>query len=365
MRQETLDNDNITALLNATIEALLMFDNNICIELNDVALKMFGYDIKSDLIGKNILDIVSKDITQYDTEQLLKNDINHEFELLMAKKNGQEFPAQIKEKNILLKSKNIKIIAVLDLTDIKRKEKLFAEQSKLASMGEMIGNIAHQWRQPLSSISISASNIKVNYEMDMLEDDELVNELDSIVNSTVFLSDTINDFQSFIKGDAIASNFLLDESITKVLKLVDGNIKSADINVVLQIQDNIKLFGLANEFVQVLLNIINNAKDALVENKINNKLIIIKINYDTNKTNAIISIQDNANGIPNHIIDKIFEPYFTTKHKTNGTGLGLYMTNQMINEHMKGKVEVSNEIFTYNDVEYKGALFKISLPINK
>ncbi len=355
--------DGFKALTNATIEGLVMFDNNICMDTNDAALHIFEYEEKNKLIGKNILDIVSSNITLFDKEELLKNNVNHEFEIIMRKKNGLEFPAQIKETNIIINSKDIKIIAVLDLSEIKRKEKMLSQQSKMAAMGEMIGNIAHQWRQPLSSISIGASSIKVNHELNILEDNELYQSLDDIVENTEFLSNTISDFQSFLKNDAIKTNYEPEKIVKKVLKLVDGNIKSAKIDVIQSHKEDILLYGLENELTQSLLNIVNNARDALKDQNINPKLILIDTYLE--KNNVIISIQDNAGGIPNDIINNIFEPYFTTKHKSQGTGLGLYMTHQMIHDHMNGKIEIVNNDFTYENDDYTGALFKVILPNSK
>jgi len=246
-----------------------------------------------------------------------------------------------------------------------KKDKLIFEQAKLVSMGEMIGNIAHQWRQPLSSISIAASSIKINYEIGMVEEVELFDTLDGIVDSTEFLSNTINDFQSFLKGDSVKTNYVPSEVIKKLLKLVDGNIKSAGVKVIENHESGIELYGLGNELTQALLNIVNNARDALKEKEFKDKYIFIDTYLDSKKQNVIISIQDNAGGIPDDVINKIFEPYFTTKHQSQGTGLGLYMTHQMIIDHMHGEIQVDNNDFTYNDKSYHGALFKVILPLNK
>jgi DNA polymerase III epsilon subunit family exonuclease len=362
-KEELEFQENINTLINTTMEALIVFDNNSCVDINTKALELFNYDKKSDSFETKILDIFSCDSITQELQNLIKSNVDIELELAMSKKNSEIFSAKIQIRNIVLKKKKLKILTVMDLTLINEKEKLFKEQSKLAAMGEMIGNIAHQWRQPLSSISIAASNIKVNYELDMVDENELFDELDSIVHSTVFLSDTINDFQSFIKGDSIASNFYISDTIQKVLKLVDGNIKAADINVILNTNNSIKLYNFANELVQVFLNIINNAKDALVQNNIENKLLLINTSYNETNTAAIITIQDNANGIPENIIEKIFEPYFTTKEKTNGTGLGLYMTSQMLTEHLNGKISVCNKEFEYDNTNYNGALFTIELAL--
>ena len=353
--------NSFKALSNATMEGLIMFENNVCVDINEEALELFRYEKEDDLLGKEILDIFSKNITKYDKDNLLDNNINHQFELEMVRSDNSEFPAAIKERNILLENKQTKIIAVLDLTEIKRKEDMLAQQSKLASMGEMIGNIAHQWRQPLTSISISASNIKLNYELDMFDEEEFYELTNSIIESTEFLSNTINDFQSFLKGDGIRSNFTVQEVVKRVLMLVSGNIKSVNIEVIEQYNTDKKIFGIENEFTQSLLNIINNARDALKEKDLDHKYIFITTWWDEKQEKIVVSIKDNAGGIPKQILPKIFEPYFTTKHQSQGTGLGLYMTHQMLVDNLNAKIEVTNETYTYNDTQYTGAEFKISI----
>ncbi len=349
------------ALSNATIEGLIMFNNNICVDANDAALKLFKYKTKNDLIGQNILTIVPPSLSNYDKEELLKNDVDHEFEIDMIKQDGEIFPTQIKERNITINEKQLKIIAILDLTDIKRKENMLHQQSKLASMGEMMQNIAHQWRQPLSAISIAASGIKLNKELEILEDDEMYEQLDDIVDRTEFLSTTIDDFQNFLKQNQPKSEFSLKESVEKVLKLIKSNIAVSDINIYQEYQEDFFINGIANEFIQSLLNILNNAKDALVLNDIKDRVIVIKTKKVIN--NVELTIQDSAGGIPENIISKIFEPYFTTKHQSQGTGLGLYMTYQMIVDKMNGKIDVSNKKFEIEKKELYGANFKLVLPL--
>ena len=238
---------------------------------------------------------------------------------------------------------------------------MLSQQSKMASMGEMIGNIAHQWRQPLTSISIAASNIRLNYELDMVEENELFDALDGITDSTRFLSDTIDDFRDFIKGESIKYSFVLEDLIKRVLKLVEGNINSVNIKVIENYTKDIEIYGYGNELTQSILNIVNNARDVLKEKDIRIKYIFIDTKLQND--NIIINIQDNAGGVPSDILSKIFEPYFTTKHQSQGTGLGLYMTHQMIVDHMHGKIEVTNTEFEYENNNYFGAKFKIIIPI--
>ncbi len=248
----------------------------------------------------------------------------------------------------------------IDEKEFKEKNLLFIQQSKMASLGEMLENIAHQWRQPLSLISTCASAVKIQKEMGVFSE-ELENEaLDNILNATAYLTKTIEDFKSFFLKRKIKKNFLIKDIIEKVLNLTNAKFKNKEINFIKNI-NHISVFGLENELLQVLINILNNAEDALILNNIKNKFIFINT-YKKNN-NCIIEIKDNAKGIPLDIIEKIFEPYFTTKHKSQGTGIGLYMSQEIISKHMYGEIDVKNVNFVFEGVQYDGALFRITIPL--
>ncbi|MGA1931639.1 ABC transporter substrate-binding protein [Arcobacter sp. YIC-464] len=266
-------------------------------------------------------------------------------------------------RQILLKKLNERLKRKVEAEIQKNNEQnqLMNQQAKLAAMGEMMGNIAHQWRQPLSLISITATGMKFKKELGNLDDKEFDKCVEQIVNSTKYLSSTIDDFRNFLNRNKPAFAFSTKQLITKTLNLIDAQFKNNDIEIIQNIED-IEITAHENELIQVLINILNNAKDAL-ENRKEEKLIFINI-YE--KGNFVyIELQDNANGIDENIISKIFEPYFTTKHQTQGTGIGLYMSKQMIDKTMKGKLLVQNKEFIYNQKEYKGALFTIKLSKHK
>jgi signal transduction histidine kinase/nitrogen-specific signal transduction histidine kinase len=240
-------------------------------------------------------------------------------------------------------------------------EKLF-ESERLASMGEMIGNIAHQWRQPLSVISTGSTGLLVQSELGVLDNDKLIKTCTSINNNAQYLSKTIDDFRNFIKGDRIKNSFRLSSQIDSFLKLVEGSIKSNNIKIILSLDKSINIDGYENELTQCMMNIYNNAKDALVENIKEERYIFISTTQEEN--NIVIKIKDNANGIPTKVLPKIFDPYFTTKHQSKGTGLGLHMTYNLIVNGMNGKIEAKNVEYEYENKKYKGAMFTITLPIN-
>ena len=276
--------------------------------------------------------------------------------------------AQLENSNLILKEKKDELYELNKNLKIKieeevEKNKLIQERlyrsDKLASMGEMIGNIAHQWRQPLSIISTIATAIKIQKEMNLLEDKELIENMEIVNKNAQYLSKTIDDFKNFIRTDKTIENYNLTNSIDHFIHIIEPSLKSHNIDLILNLDDNIVINGSSNELTQCLINLFNNSKDALVDSNPDRSLFFI----ETILVNNIIYIfvKDNAGGIPADIISKIYEPYFTTKHKSQGTGLGLSMTYKLITEGMNGKIEVSNKEFTYENKIYIGAEFVISI----
>ncbi|AXX85937.1 PAS sensor-containing signal transduction histidine kinase [Malaciobacter marinus] len=260
------------------------------------------------------------------------------------------------------------LIIANDITDIKEAQKklkdneeMIHHQSKMAAMGEMLENIAHQWRQPLSVITTSASSVKIHKEIGTLSDDFLDEVLDAIVKSGNHLSQTIDDFRDFFKPDKEKVRFNIKNTYKKALFLVSSKLKNREIDIIENIED-IDLYGFDNELVQVIMNLINNARDALEESSLEYKYIFIDI-YKDKENNIILKICDNAGGIPVNVIGKIFEPYFTTKHKSLGTGIGLYMCEEILVKHMNGEIAVKNKEFEYEGNSFKGAEFTLKIPI--
>ena len=243
-------------------------------------------------------------------------------------------------------------------------EKILSHQSKLASMGEMIGNIAHQWRQPLSAISTTASGIKVKKEFGQLDDQFLSESLDKIIKFTQHLSNTIDDFKNFFRTDKEKVRFNLNDIIEKDLVLIDASFKNNHIKLVKELDADITMVSYPNELTQAILNIINNAKDIvkIIEPETDR---VVMVSTKIEDDNILINIKDSGGGIPSDIQGKIFEPYFTTKHQSQGTGIGLYMTRQIITEHMEGTIDVTNESFIVENKKYFGANFTITIPIQE
>ncbi len=243
-----------------------------------------------------------------------------------------------------------------------KQQNIIAQQAKMAAMGEMIGNIAHQWRQPLSSISTSATGMKLQKELNILEDKFLIEGLEQINNSVQYLSTTIDDFRNFYKPDKNKKEFRILETINKVINLIDLQFRSNGITIIKNGQD-VKINSFENELIQVLINILNNARDELIKkDKDYEKLIFIDVLK--NQKNLLVQIKDNAGGIPKNIITRIFEPYFTTKNQSQGTGIGLYMSREIISKSMNGEINTKNVTFEYEGKSYEGALFEIIIPID-
>ena len=262
----------------------------------------------------------------------------------------------------LLKKMNEELNEKIKIEMKKNEEKtrISIQQSRMASMGEMLENIAHQWRQPLSTISVAASGIEIKKELNILNDEELSDSLKHIKNATQYLSNTIDDFRNFFVKDKIPSNINIRNTLNKTIDLISSTLAKEEITLIRNIQ-NINFTSYENELIQVLMNIFINAKDALANRK-SEKLIIVVIKQI--EDNLVIKIKDNAGGVDSSIIDKIFEPYFTTKHQFNGTGIGLYMSKLIVEKHLIGEISVKNIDFIFNSKTYRGALFELVLPLN-
>ena len=242
------------------------------------------------------------------------------------------------------------------------KDAILAEQSKMGALGEMIGNIAHQWRQPLSVISTASTGMLLQKQLGTLNEEQLCDSLKKINDTTQHMSQTIDSFRDFIKGDIKKINFNVAKEIENCLIIEDGIIKQNNITVITNLESEIEVLNNPHGLTQALVNIINNAKDALLISKEPNERFIF-INLIQKENKAIISIKDNTDGIAHEIINKVFEPYFTTKHKSQGTGLGLHMTYKLITENLGGEIIVKNTTFNYGKTQYSGAEFIITLPI--
>jgi signal transduction histidine kinase len=256
------------------------------------------------------------------------------------------------QKELHLLNQNLEERVAVELEKNREKDKVMIQQSRLASMGEMISNIAHQWRQPLSSLSLIVQDLQDAYIHEELNREYIDGAVESSVKIIDFMSKTIDDFRNFFKPNKAKELFDVNQVINSSLELINATLKSKNIIVDKNLADfEIMVFGYPNEFSQVIINIIKNAEDVILQREKSIKVITIKTYRD--KEQAFIEISDSGGGVSIDNIHKIFDPYFSTKHKAQGTGIGLYMSKQIIESHMGGILSVSNSEI--------GAIFKIKL----
>ncbi len=273
----------------------------------------------------------------------------------------QKLHEEVERSNKLLQNKNLQLELEIEkaIKEIRRQDNIMSQQSKMAAMGEMINNIAHQWKQPLSIITTAASTLSVKQEMSIIKPEDVITSCDNIINNSKYLADTIDDFRNFLKKDKKKQVFTTKNLCDNTLKLVSSNFVNKNIEIIQEIED-IEINGYASELIQVLINILNNAKDEL--EKIEGKKYIFANLYSENNF-LCITIKDNAGGIPDDLFPHIFEAYFTSKKEFQGTGIGLFMSKKIIEESFKGTLEVRNVEFNYKDTDLKGAEFTIKFPI--
>lgn len=247
--------------------------------------------------------------------------------------------------------------------EIDKQNRVIIVQSKIAAIGEMLSNIAHQWRQPLNVISLSIAKIETSILLnDEMKKEDFLQLGDEINKQVQYLSQTIDDFRNYFNSgiDTIAP-FSLQDAVRKVNELIKESFKNNHIEIVMTDKDCIITHN-ESLLIQALLNIYNNAKDAIKENAVIYKYFFVDV--QCNKNAVVITLKDSGGGINEDIIEKIFEPYYTTKHQSNGTGLGLYITYGIISEHLRGTIEVHNTHYNYLNYELSGAEFIITIPRN-
>lgn len=339
------------------------------LQINRAFTKITGYT-QEDLVGKTPSFLQSG----YHDKSFYKDmwtSLNHQHvwngEIYNKKKSGEIYPEYLTIQSVLDENGNViyYVGGFLDLTlqkqqeqSLKEQEALLFQQSKMASLGEMLENIAHQWRQPLSMITSLASGLRMQKEFGVLGDEDIDNGLTVITNSAKHLSQTIDDFRSFFKDNKQMHEFDISQSISKSISLMSTKFKHSNVEIIFS-EESFIVSSYENELIQVFMNILSNAKDALDESKQERKIIVITIkNIEDSKLQ--ISFQDNAGGIPENVLPFIFNHKFTTKIDNDGTGIGLYMS-KLIMEKLKGKIIAVNDNFLMDDVEYKGANFLIEI----
>jgi len=358
--------DTIT---EANTNAIIAIDNHLNIlTFNKSAEKMFGYSVEEMLytpltddkiIPLNFLGAHNNGLSSFMKTGKLKNK-DEVFELEAQTKKGVLFPIRISFGVKIDGDNKIVVANIQDITKEKEKDSLLLQQSRFAAMGEMIGNIAHQWRQPLSSISALATGTRLRYKNNLIEDAELEEVFVKIKDYTQYLSKTIDDFRDFLNQENTDEVFQLKEVVEKSIRLTEATYKKNNIRLVTQYGNNDLLInGSSSQLAQVFLNILNNAKDVLEEKNIEDRVVLLAI--EQYEEYAIVSISDNAGGIPNEVAQRIYDPYFTTKHKSQGTGIGLFMSKRIVEQKFNGVLENRNRNFQIENKSYFGATFFVKI----
>jgi PAS domain S-box-containing protein len=336
---------DLNEIINNAIEGILIIKNGFIQNMNQSLLDILGYENKDELIGNlatGILIPTSK-------EKFIKYNSKIFQEISIITKNGDIIPVIIKIKDITFSNEEYKMVSILDLSELKEKERMVVLQSKHSAMGEMISMIAHQWRQPLACVSSIVNRIKLKNNMNKVDKEFLNTVLDEMNDYIQYMSNTIDDFRNFFSIDTKKELISLPEIVLNVQKLINKSFDSQNIKIDIQYSELTKRYLFKNELVQIVLNILNNSRDAFLERNVQNPQI--KISFFEDESSQNIFIEDNAKGIDEKIITNIFDPYFSTKSKKNGSGLGLYICKTILEKDDQGTIKVENK----ND----GVLFSI------
>ena len=386
-RQIAKQKELFEKLYNKSSDGVLLLKNKKITDCNEAATKILHYS-KEELIGKYFYEISPKFQADGQSSNLksinkineaLKNGISS-FEWMHTSKDHKKLWIDIVLTSIEINNNLVIHTVIRDINKRKEMERKLEvltydleerikkeieknkektaqliQQSRFAQMGEMISMIAHQWRQPLTAITATTNNLLLKNILNKEVPKEILEEeLNLITEYTQHLSFTIDDFRNFFKSDNEKVDSKIEDIIEKAINIIKTSFEAKDINLITNYKFNENINMYTTEIQQVILILLKNAEDALVDNEIKNKTIEI-ITYKENDF-AIIEIQDNAGGIASDIIYKIFDPYFSTKKAKEGTGIGLYMSKMIINDHCKGEITASNN--------EDGAIFKIKLPLN-
>lgn len=356
-------------LLHSVTESIndLIFYKDLNFEYigcNSSFANFFGFSL-DDIIGKNDFELYDLQYAQLfrEMDELmlkgLKTRTNNEW--VKNVKGEDVFLLTTKAPLINSKGELFGLVGIArDITkeyyleeEVKSQQAMLVQQSRLAALGEMIGNIAHQWRQPLNTVGLIVQDAQEAYSFGEVNEQYMINMSSKAMEQINYMSQTIDDFRNFFIPDKEKKFFSLNQCISDTIDMFTPEMKKYGIKCETIVDENLNIYGFKNELSQVLLNLLRNAQDALLENDSKNPLIVITVKSNNNIIE--LSIADNAGGVPEAIIDRIFEPYYTNKEEGKGTGIGLYMSKIIIEDHMDGQLNVQNS--------NEGAIFTILLNV--
>ncbi len=355
-------------MFNDTKAIMLLVDpiSFFIVDANDAACAFYGYE-REEITQKKITDInISQRDVIISSMAKAKSKVQNLFLFKHRLSNGDIRDVEVLSSPIQMKDKVLLFSIIQDITEKMKleeeirtinqnlqkrveeevaknlaKDRLMLEQSKQVSMGELLVNISHHWRQPLCAVGVSIQDIKDAYQHGELNETYITQNVENAMDELQKLSETIDNFRSFYIKSKDMTEFTIANEINKAESLLSGYIKDKCIVIDKDLDESLVIQGYPNEFAHVILNILTNAKDKFVEKSITGGIIKLRLNKDiTGK--IIISISDNGGEIPEHIMSRLFQPYFTTKDKSQGTGMGLYMAKVIIEKNMKGTITVRN-----------------------
>ena len=375
--EEFLDHDLYKAIIDSTREGFWLLDENLnIIGVNNAFGQMLEYS-ETELIGKKPYELFAlvNEQQSFCEEQASSAHTSEQrsYELTFVSKTGKEIHTIVNATTLEVPVGLLRTFAfITDISEQKRleqtlitqqyninelntdlaqrveaevianrkKDHIMYQQARLASMGEMIANIAHQWRQPLNIIALIMQEFYISGQLGTLDREKIEKEYARANSVLQYMSNTIDDFRTFFKHNDEGELFEIKTAIDSVLTLISKTMEHNHITINVEIEDDLKVFGHKNEFVQALINLLNNAREAIMSQELESGYINITARSDGEMIH--VRVQDNGGGIAVDDIEQIFEPYFTTKHQTQGTGLGLYMTHQIIVNNMNGSIHAEN-----------------------
>jgi PAS domain S-box-containing protein len=342
-------------LFNVANDGILVSKRLICIECNEKAIEIFGHT-RLGIIGRSLLELsptVQPDgleserrfHTILDAANAGKHQI---FEWTFRRADGSEFPAEVSLKTLQLDREQLCLSSIRDISKRVNAEQQLRQAQKMAAMGEMLGAIAHQWRQPLNTLSTYVASLPAAHYNNLINKNFVETLVAGADAQIQFMSKTIDDFRHFFRPSKNKEAFDVARAVDNAIKLLEPTLKQNKVRLAVHIDEAALPFivhGYPSEFVHVVVNIIANARDAIVERRLQEARAepgLIQVDIRSSGEVVLVRVQDNGCGIPEHLIGKIFTPYFTTKGTTTGTGIGLYMAKMIVEKEMNGALIIDN-----------------------
>ena len=370
----SISRDRYQGIFNSSFLGITVTDiNGRFLNVNDKWAEMTRYD-QNELLDMNIFDILSHESKEAGTIQFKKLRDREVQDIVLERrylrKDGSDFWGQLYMTAIRdPETKALNFLGMVhDITEkrqqreaAERAEAMMIHQARQAAMGEMVGNIAHQWRQPLNNLGLIVANIEDAYKYNDLDDETLYDSSYKAKSLIQQMSDTIDDFQDFLNPNLDAQSFDLEDMLDNVVEMIQDNLKINKVSLIRTGRINAIIKGQRNQLAQAIFNLINNAVDAIKTSSPGNRELIINTELRLKKQAGLdvyyasVQIEDHAGGIPGHILTNVFDPYFTTKAKDEGTGLGLYITKSIVENTFDGSIHLIQTD--------KGSLFDIEIPL--